>query len=463
MAYFLLFGIAAYYLLFRKLSGAPPLCSLHKFNAGGTLGRAPDLRKNETMKATMENNIFNKGNWPYHKAILALIVLLTTMLFCCDRSTEPPNNNNDNPDDTPRLALWLAQKSELLANADAHYDLVMSGWFETAEADTITSRHSPVQLMAGLTHTWVLDDPVWREFLVTIANGGNSSGLHQITNDMYLMLDVNDDGTLDVPCTPPGWANIHAMDPRHPGWRTLICAFYETVAAQSRHDGIIIDMVDAYSFCEGGWSGGVTTPIDSVAWVSAQCELLDLINAEVPGGKLIIANAGHDFPEGSPFPQYVNGYLLENFLGSWGATLTEGLASAQRALTTTTAPHIVVFAVDTDDTGIIDWNRFRTGLVASLLLDNTYFAFDYGSRNHGGVSDYWFSDYYEISPGNPLGTFTLTEGIYRRDFTKATVILAAGGNAHVVFDTPHEDVATGVTGLQFDVSQGDARIFLRIE
>lgn len=201
-------------------------------------------------------------------------------------------------------------------------------------------------------------------------------------------------------------------------------------------------------------------PLDAAAWVSAQDELLGLIRQQVPAGKWVFANAGHDFPAGSPFPQHVNGYLLENFLGAWGAPLEEGLASAQRALGGTQPPHAVVFAVDTDDTGTVDWPRFRTGLVASLLMDHTYLAFDYGSRDHGGVSGWWFPQYYDVALGAPLGPYSLDHAVYRRDFELGTVIAAPTSSTSVTFAAPHRDIATGSVGTEFAIPQGDARIFV---
>ena len=343
-----------------------------------------------------------EGNRRFYHSLLMMIVPLTIILGCGTLSTPPTQRVTTRPiedsmgssDESPRLALWLAKKNELTTQEDARYDLVMTAWFEQAEANTIKSRNPSAKLLAGLAHTWILDDPEWLDFFLTVANRGNANGPLQITDDMYLMLDDNADRMLDRKCSPPGWEQIYAIDPRHPDWRELILTFYETVAEQPQHDGVIIDMVDAYPFCEGAWSGSITTPIDEFVWVTAQNEILGLIRESLPANKWMIVNAGHDFAEGSPFPQHSNGYLLENFLGIWGANLEEGLASAQRALETTEAPHIVIFAVDTDDKGEINWSRFRIGFAASLLMDNTYFAFDYGSRDHGGVRDWWFPEYY---------------------------------------------------------------------
>ncbi len=376
---------------------------------------------------------------------------------------EPPTVEGQSPEipgRSPRLALWLAKKGELVAHPSAGYDLVMTAWFEPAEAQAIRHRRPSAKLLAGLTHTWIWDNPDWMRFLLTVANAGDPDGPLQISDDMYLMFDDDGDGTLDRRCSPSGWPGVYAMDPRHPGWQQLILGFYDIVAQQPQHDGVIVDMVDAYPFCEGAWSAEVAIPLDAAAWVSAQDELLGLIRERVPPGKWLFANAGRDFPASSPFSQHVNGYLLENFLGQWGASLEEGLASAQRALESTQPPHLVVFAVDTNDSGTINWPRFRTGLVASLLMDNTYFAFDYGSRYHGGVADWWFPEYYEITLGAPLEAYTFVGGVYRRDFERGTVVASPTASTAVTFALPHRDLASGEVGTAFTVPQGDARIFV---
>ncbi len=405
---------------------------------------------------------------------ITTILLLTVspiLVFGCGRISPPQDqqvpfenivNLNYSSDRSVRLALWLAKKDELIEHQNASYDLVMAGWFEPSEEKTISTRNPSTKILAGLSSTWILDDPQWQSLLLTVANKGELNGPLQITDDMFLILDENDDGILDRRCSPPGWENIFAMDPRHPGWRRLIQSFYETIAGQEQHDGVIVDMVDAYPFCEGAWSGGNTNPIDKAAWVTGQDELLGLIRERVPASKWMVANAGHGFDSASPFPKHLNGFVLENFLGSWGASLEEGLASAQLALDTTQAPHIVVFAVDTDDTGNINWARFRTGFVASLLMDHTYFAFDHGSRDHGGVTKWWFPEYYEIDLGNPLNEYIYSEGVYRRNFEKGVVVIATDKDVPVAFDHPHVDITTGQTGTAFIVPREDAGIFFRV-
>jgi len=394
------------------------------------------------------------------------VTVLVIVALGCREGPAGPEGDDETGERTPRLALWLAKKDELIAHDSARFDLVMSAWFEPDEAESIRSRHPSAKLLAGLTLTWVSSSEEWLNFLVTVANGGDPDGPLQVTDDMYLMFDDNQDLILDRRCSPPGWeGEIYAMDPRHPGWQDLILSFYEIVGDQPQHDGVIVDMLDAYSFCEGAWSGGVPVPLDSEAWVLGQEELLEAVRSAVPGEKWVVANAGRDLPEGSPFPQYLNGYLLENALGTlFGLENVEGLlASASRALQSTNAPHIVVYAVDTDDTGEMDLPRLRVGLVASLLLDHTYFAFDYGPRDHGGVTGWWFPQYYDVELGDPLGSYYQDDGALYRDFRSGLAVLASEESVSVSFDVPHIDIATGESGTEFMVPADDARIFVRAE
>jgi hypothetical protein len=395
-----------------------------------------------------------------------LPLLMLALAVGCTDSPSGPDGGDEVPPRTPQLALWLAKKGELIAHQSASYDLVMSGWFEPAEAAAILQRRPSAKLLAGLSLTWVFNSEDWMSFLVTVANGGDPNGPLQITDDMYLMFDDDEDGVLDRRCSPPGWEDeIYAMDPRHEDWAELILSFYEVVGEQSQHDGVIVDMLDAYPFCEGAWSGGVEVPLDSDGWVDGQELLLAAVRADLHAEKWVIANAGRDFEEGSPFPQYLNGYLLENALGTqFGVeTVAKLRASATRALETTNPPHIVVYAVDTDDTGDTTWSRFRRGLAGSLMMDNTYFAFDYGPRDHGGVDDWWFEQYYDVDLGEPVALYCDPEHeLCSREFTGGYAVVTGNAPVALFLDGAHVDVATGVEGEEFTVPPFDGRILVRI-
>ncbi|MFL7792498.1 MAG: hypothetical protein AB8I69_10190, partial [Anaerolineae bacterium] len=54
-----------------------------------------------------------------------------------DQPTRSPDMDDETASRTPRMALWLAKKDELITRESAAYDLVMTSWFEPSEADAI--------------------------------------------------------------------------------------------------------------------------------------------------------------------------------------------------------------------------------------------------------------------------------------------------------------------------------------
>ena len=69
--------------------------------------------------------------------ILGLVRIVLSVLFCVSLLIgcgEIPAKTKDiklvNSSRTPRLALWLAKKNELLQQDSADYDLIMTAWFE---------------------------------------------------------------------------------------------------------------------------------------------------------------------------------------------------------------------------------------------------------------------------------------------------------------------------------------------
>jgi hypothetical protein len=134
--------------------------------------------------------------------------------------------------------------------------------------------------------------------------------------------------------------------------------------------------------------------------------------------KLVIFNAGLKFSDIDEYSKFLNGYLLENFLGSWGADYETGLEAADDS-------YIVIYAIDTDDRGEQDLKRMRLGLTLSLLNDNTYFTYDFGPRDHGQV--WWFSEY-DVDLGEPSGNYYVKDNAYWREFEEGMVVSAPYGN-----------------------------------
>ena len=362
-------------------------------------------------------------------------------------STQPVENNKQSIwsgqyGTYPKIASWLAKKDEIIASKKP-YDLVMTAWFTPEEAAMIKSQNPDAVLLAGLTVNWVWDNQGWMTFLVTIANYGREKPFN-IDEEMYLH---HPDGSR---CAF-GWASeewgqeeIYAMDSRNPEWVELITTFYKHVLEQPQHDGIIIDMVTEKSWCP--------EVISDEEWVDATLQIFRGIKEINTLHKPVILNAGKDFPEIDSYRDCMDGYLMENFMGNQvKSTFDEGLAVVN-------GDFIVIYAVDTDDTGIKDMNKMRLGLTLSMMGDNTYFTCDFGPRDHGQA--WWFPEY-DVNLGSPLGPYYRQGDAYYREFENGTVVASPYSRTEVSFDGEATDITTGEKSNTFYIDEGDGRIYLQ--
>jgi hypothetical protein len=318
----------------------------------------------------------------------------------------------------------------------------MAGWFTPEEAEQLKTNNPGVILLAGLTTTWVWDNPEWMTFLITVANYGMDTPV-EFNEDMYMH---NADGER----CGFGWASeewnheeIWAMDPRNPDWVTLITAFYRVVLNQTQHDGIIVDMVTEKQY----WCPEVSDD----EWLEATKDIYDTIAALNTQNKLVLFNAGARLSDIDEYGEYFDGYLMENFMGDQlETTYIEGLEAAE-------TDYIVIYGVDTDDTGVEDHAKMRLGLTLSLLNDNTYFTYDFGPRDHGQA---WWYPEYDVELGKPLGDYYEQNGSYIREFEYGIVVSAPNGIS-MSFDEPVTDVTSGEKGTGFTVEPGDGRIYTR--
>ena len=235
------------------------------------------------------------------------------------------------------------------------------------------------------------------------------------------------------------------MDPRNENWVELITSFYENVLAQPQHDGIIFDMVVEKQF----WC---REAISDQEWLNATKKIYGNIKKLNTKNKLVIFNAGKDLADIDAYSEYFDGYLMENFLGNqMKTTFEDGLKAAE-------GKFLVIYGVDTDDTGKRNLNRMRLGLTLSLLNDNTYFAYDLGPRDHGQA--WWFAEY-DADLGKPLGKYYQIDNAYFRVFEHGVVVSSPNADVDVSFGVEHRDVTSKVKAKAFKVEKGDGRIFLK--
>lgn len=342
----------------------------------------------------------------------------------------------------PKIASWLAKKEEII-NSGKPYSLVMTAWFTLEEAEEIRSQNPSVMLLAGLTVNWVYDDVGWITFLETVGNYGRAEPI-EIKENMYLKTPNGERCAFGWASEEWGHEEIYAMDPRNPEWVELITSFYKNVLDQPQHDGIIIDMVTERSWCP--------ETISDEEWVEATKAIMAQIQRFNTKDKLVIFNSGRDFLKIDEYAEFFDGYLMESFLGERGASFDDGLKAADDE-------YIVIYAVDTGDTGEKDLKRMRLGLTLSLLNDNTYFTYDFGPRDHGQA--WWFPEY-SADLGMPLGRYYEENNAYWREFERGVVVSSPYSDVFVVFDGEHTDVTTGTKSKSFMIENGDGRIFIKV-
>jgi len=344
---------------------------------------------------------------------------------------------------TPKIVSWLAKKEEIIRSRKP-YDFVMTAFFTPEEAKKIRAQSPNVKLLAGLSLNWVWDNKGWMKFLTTVANYGKKRPI-KIKEDMYLRRPDGKRCAFGWASGAWGHEEIYAMDPRNSDWVEFIVSFYKTILDQPQHDGIIVDMV-----VEKQW--WCPDAISDKEWLQATKAIMaavDLLNKE---NKLVIFNAGKDLSDIDEYSEFFDGYVMENFLGNQcKTTFNDGLKAANDK-------YMVIYAVDTDDTGRKDLKKMRLGLTLSLLKDNTYFTYDFGPRDHGQA--WWFSEY-DADLGKPLGRYYKKDNAYWREFEKGIVISSPYSSISVSFEEEYTDITTMHNSKSFRIENGDGRIFIK--
>lgn len=374
---------------------------------------------------------------------IILTFTISGMVFLSGCELQNIKQESTSEENFPKIASWLSKKDEIIAGKHP-YDLVMTAWFTPEEAKKIKLANPNSKILAGLSANWVWDNRDWMTFLKTAANYGKKEPI-EITEEMYLHKLNGERCAFGWASSKLGQEEIYAMDPRNDKWVEFIISFYKNVLDQATHDGIIVDMVT-----EKQW--WCPEAISDEEWLNATKNIFSKIEKFNTKDKLVIMNAGKDLQDIDEFGEYFDGYLMENFMGNQMKTKFEdGLAAAG-------SKYIVIYGVDTDDTGRKDLKKMRLGLTLSLLNDNTYFTYDFGPRDHG--NDWWFPEY-DVDLGKSVGEYYKKENAYYRNFEKGVVVSSPDSDTTVVFDEEYTDITSGIISTIFTIHKGDGRIFVK--
>lgn len=254
-------------------------------------------------------------------------------------------------------------------------------------------------------------------------------------NTVYGDFKVNDDwwlkdGAGKITSDWPGQlsANLSA------GWSDYLVNYINThILSQNVWDGVFLDVVyDGISWFNNGDldlnnDGKRDDPRNLDAeWESRTKYLLDQARL-FPIRYIVINGSSKD-----TLQKNINGRMFENFptpweaRGQWGGLMTN-LEYNQKL---NRQPQLYIFNANTNNTGNqADYKKVRFGLSSSLMLNNVYFSFDYGTENHNQT---WWYDEYDVKLGNAISEANsqdnqprFSEDVWRREFANGVAVVNA--------------------------------------
>jgi len=381
----------------------------------------------------------------------------------------------------PRLANYYLRVPLQASDIDnlSRYDILILGMqaqdFSVQEIKSLRLRNPKIKILAYVASQEVpysrlkevepRGDGVWHRLVAGIQE------------EMWLY-----DGRGGIVSTWPGnrTLNVTHQGPiRSQRWHTYLPEFLrKEVWATGLWDGIFFDnCFDNVHWMNEGWidadrSGQRDRREDIDRWWNeGMVTLLSNMRRSLPSDALLMCNGGQSYQA------WLNGRLFEGFGFPWEGGWSGAVDSYRSFMEKSQRPTTTILNFNTDNTGNYrDFSHVRFGL-ATTLLDNGYFAFDYGTQDHSQIL--WY-DEYNAPLGKPLGPPTsVTTGavmsrvrpeVWRRDFEGGIVILnsldfpreiSLGGEMEALRGTQDPDINHGRIINKVSLQGRSARILLR--
>lgn len=273
----------------------------------------------------------------------------------------------------------------------------------------------------------------------------NDSWKEYPANQLYGNFQMNDNWWLRDTAGRPisDWPRLHNTDLSQ-GWSDYMINFVKNnILSQGLWDGVFYDMF--YDSIADRNHGDIDLNRDGIKddptwanaqWVSRMSYLLSASQQRL-GTKYIMIN-GNSIPS---LQSGANGRMYENYPTPWeaGGSWSGIMTGLRRNQSLNAKPQIYVFNANTNNTGNQkDYRRMRFGLMSSLMMDNVYFSFDYGDRDH---NQNWWYDEYNVNLGNSVAPAISQNGqvqfnvsdIWRRDYEHG-IALVNPSNAALTID-----------------------------
>ncbi len=227
------------------------------------------------------------------------------------------------------------------------------------------------------------------------------------------------------------------------GWTSYLASHVaDRLIASGLWDGIfydeVQDSIDGNGPVDTDRDGQNDMPAEANArWASGFANLFRLTREKIGPDPILISNGSSN----SAFAPYVNGRMYESFpsTGSAVSHWSDALRDYVREGKTVVAPPILVVNVNTGNAGDqTDYRNMRFGLATTLLGDG-FFSFDFGTESHAQL---WSYDEYHAFLGSAKSDpRTVGPQVWTRDFSHGKVVLNAGSSPQTVqLDGEYEHV-----------------------
>lgn len=176
----------------------------------------------------------------------------------------------------------------------------------------------------------------------------------------------------------------------------LVDFVVHTLLGSGYWDGVFYDNTwDGITYFAGNdidlnGDGRIDTKLNE-QWQEGMRFIYEQTRQKAPAGTIIIGNGTT-----KAYTDVLNGKLLENTTPEkW----QEALDVYKHNDSAVMDPKINILNVNTGNTGNISYKDVRFGLTSSLLQDG-YYSYDFGDKDHGQL---WWYDEYDVDLGNPTG------------------------------------------------------------
>lgn len=230
----------------------------------------------------------------------------------------------------------------------------------------------------------------------------------------------------------PGWDTINFVDGGDEWNEYLSSLIASDVASRDVWDGIFLDMV----FADLCWINNGDIDLDqdgeresdvelNAYWNEHMEDLMEKADQKI--AKPVVANL--NLVEN--FEDNLNGVMWESFPSPWfnNAWELQMEQYVNKLPDRNKEPQIYIINSNTDNRGFSSsFKKMRFGL-ASTLMGDGYYSFDYGSENHGQV---WWYDEYSVELGEAKSrpynlldkeNTIMKSGLWRRDFENGVAIV----------------------------------------